>query len=102
MSGSACCLIFLSSFLPPFFAFYQSVYFFLSWLFFLKYHLENVVLEIRILTGVHPPVYLLFGLFIDQRGEKSDFLNEFSVLASDLVTGHLDLSFGGLPSGCPG
>lgn len=71
MSGSACCLIFLSSFLSPFFAFYQSVYFFLSWLFFLKYHLENVVLEIRVLTGVHPPVYLLFGLFIDQRGEKN-------------------------------
>ena len=39
--------------------------------FFLKYHLENVVLEIRILTGVHPPVYLLFGLFIDQSGGKN-------------------------------
>ena len=43
-------------------------------------------LEIRILTGVHRPVHLLFGLFIDQRGEKPHFLNEFSVLSSDLVT----------------
>lgn len=98
----------LSSFLSFFllfslhFCFLLICIFFHFLAFFLKYHLENVVLKIRILTGVHPLVYLLFGLFIDQRGgKKPDFLNEFSVLESDLVTGHLDLSFGGLSSGCP-
>ena len=39
---------------------------------------------------------------LSTRGEKSDFLSDFSVPASDLVTGHLDLSLGGLSAGCPG
>lgn len=86
------CFFFFFPFFLSLFASYHSIFFLIAFFFYYSILLNiDVIGQNPCLCSSSRP----FALLIVYRSQKnrSDFFNEFYVLASDLVTGHLYLSF---------